>query len=73
MGSQIGYILRKNEDNKYVLQSYTKADGYPDIDAAALEQKYSTLEQAMLAYQEISATHDIEYGLKVDMTLFRPA
>lgn len=62
-----GYILRRNKNQKYVLQMYfASADGYPPIDAANATI-FNTLEEAIDAYERIesSGAIPIEYGLTV--------
>jgi hypothetical protein len=62
-----GYILRKNEDNKFVLQTYwASAEDYPPIDAPAA-LKFDLLEDAVTAYEDLETSDTIpsEYGLTV--------
>lgn len=67
MSADNGYILRKNKDEKYVLQMYfASADSYPPIDAANATI-FNTLEEAIEAYERIESSGAIplEYGLTV--------
>lgn len=69
MSADNGYILRKNEDEKFVLQMYfASADEYPPIDSLRA-QTFDTLEEAVAAYEEIEEKSDIrsEYGLSVQI------
>lgn len=71
MSADNGYILRKNEDNKFVLQMYfASADEYPPIDAANATV-FNTLEEAIEAYERIESSGSVplEYGLSVKIRL----
>lgn len=67
MSADNGYILRKNKDEKFVLQMYfASAPDYPPIDAVG-STIFNTLEEAVEAYERIesSGAIPIEYGLTV--------
>lgn len=63
MSADNGYVLRKNEEGKFVLHMYfASADEYPPIDQGG--QTFDTLEEAVLAYEEAEdAAYPSEYGL----------
>lgn len=67
MSADNGWILRKNKDEKFVLQMYwASAEEYPPIDSIRA-QTFDTLEEAIQAYETIEDASDIpsEYGLSV--------
>lgn len=67
MSADNGYILRKNKNNKFVLQMYfASAPDYPPIDSLNAAH-FNTLEEAIEAYERIesSGSIPIEYGLTV--------
>lgn len=71
MSMDNGYVIRKNSDNKFVLQMYfASCEEYPDIeDERAL--KFDTLEDAVQKYEELEDSameHGYplcEYGLSI--------
>lgn len=68
MSADNGYILRKNKDQKFVLQMYFASSGdYPPITPVNERQVFDTLEEAIVAYEEIVSNSEfpIEYGLTV--------
>lgn len=72
MSSDDGYILRRNEKGKFVLQHYfASADEYPPIDSEYALQ-FDTLEDAILKYAELdeNTAWPSEYGLttKINQT-----
>ncbi len=68
MSADNGYIVRKNEAGKFVLQEYSaSADDYPPINAKGA-MVYDTLGAAVLAYERLDdSTNYIEYGLRVQV------
>lgn len=72
MSADNGYILRCNDEGKYVLQMYfASADELPYVEAARPDQIFETLEDAVYHYEEIdvqaaeSGYPSSEYGLLV--------
>lgn len=66
MSADNGYIIRKNDDDKYVLQMYFASnDDYPPIENAKEDDKFDSLTDAVEFYQK----HDFysEYGLRIDV------
>lgn len=69
MSADNGYVLRKNEGGKYVLQEYcASADDFPPIDDPKA-MVFDDVEAAVLKYGEIEAREGmlIEYGLTVQL------
>lgn len=65
MSADNGYIIRKNKDDKFVLQMYFASDEeLPSIGDPQAE-KFDTLEAAVLAYNELAKTMIVEYNLMV--------
>lgn len=67
MSADNGFIIRKNEDGKFVLQEYgASADDYPSINHPRAEV-FDTLEEAVLKYEKIDeqSWYPIEYNLTV--------
>lgn len=67
MSADNGFVLRKDKDEKFVLQMYwASAEDYPPIDSLRV-QKFDTLEEAIDAYETIEDAAPIpsEYGLSV--------
>lgn len=67
MSADNGFVLRKNKNEKFVLQMYwASVEDYPPIDALSA-QTFDTLEEAITAYETIedSAVIPSEYGLSV--------
>ena len=66
MSADNGYILRKRDDGKLVLQMYfASADEYPPIDSPKAKV-FDTIEEA-LSYYEAGQDDGLwsEYGLKI--------
>ena len=63
MSADDGFILRQDEQGKYVLQHYFASAGYPPIEDPITE-RFDTIEEALLKYQMQDPT---EYGLTVDI------
>jgi hypothetical protein len=62
-----GFILRRDEAGKYVLQMYfASAEEYPPIDSIRAG-RFDTLEEAIAKFEEVDSTDDYpcEYGLTV--------
>jgi len=66
MSADNGYIIRKNDHGKYVLQMYFASnDEYPAIENRE-GYGYDTLEEAVTKYNEIVSNGMIvEYGLTI--------
>lgn len=65
MSADNGYILRKNDEGKFVLQMYFASDEeYPAIDSPR-GQTFDTLEDAVRGYEKLQDAMVIEYGLTV--------
>ena len=65
MSADNGYVLRRNQDNKYVLQMYfASADEYPKIVTGPANGSYifDSLQDALLCYE---MNCESEYGLTV--------
>lgn len=67
MSADNGFILRRNKDDKFVLQEYSASDeSLPSIDAKHVV-KCDTLESAIFAYEMIRDMPGmiVEHGLDV--------
>lgn len=70
MSADNGYVIRQDDNGKYVLQMYfASADKYPNPNNARPHERFDTLEQAVLAYQEIESgdMYASEYGLSINV------
>lgn len=76
MSADNGFVIRKNVEEKFVLQHYcASADNYPPIEKGVV---YPTLEEAVLAYVHIESEYfkkgyPLEYGLSFHIDEVTPA
>lgn len=65
MSADNGFILRRNKDDKFVLQEYSaSSEELPDINGPRIVP-FASVEDALIAYEEIQETRVVEYGLTV--------
>lgn len=72
MSADNGYIIRKNENFKFVLQEYSaSASEFPPIE---MGRSFDSLEEAVLAYESIVDDEYtvVEYGLTIKVKNITP-
>lgn len=72
MSSDDGYILRKDRaQGQFVLQHYFASDDeFPPIEEATADQRFDSIERAIMRYNELDSGEDgypSEYGLRTQL------